>query len=262
MMDQKSQPELIQLAEAKQSIVRRFYRIMLIIVYLTVCVWVIYGIVYAQEYGWTWVATGVSFLWAATVFALQNFIASFFTYLYIICTNQYDHWDIIKIGDLRMTSIGEVTDIGLFSTTIKELDAELLFTGRQFTLPNQIFFTTWVYNYTKHNLLFRHTITTLIALQPWFTCDETLDRYRNIIHHTHQEITTKHPQRYDGLNMHRPKYQYTISEIGIKIEVRINIHFYNVLEFNNLTVCRLVDAHRDGVITLVENKDYRGVFST
>ncbi len=259
-MDQKSQPELIQLAEAKWSIVRRFWRIVMIMIYVTVCIWVVYGIVYAQEHGWTWVATGVSFLWAATVFALQNFIASFFTYLYIICTNQYDKWDIIKIGDPRMTSIGEVLDIWLFSTTIKELDSELLFTGRQFTLPNQIFFTTGIYNYTKHNLLFWHSIKTLLALQPWVGCDELLDRYREIVHQTHQEITLKYPQYYNHTYTHHPKYTYNITDRGIEIEVRVNIHFYNVLELNNLTACRLVDAHRDEVITLVENKDYKGVF--
>jgi small-conductance mechanosensitive channel len=65
-----------------------------------------------------------------------------------------------------MTGIGEVLELGLFSTIIKELDSELLFTGRQFILPNQIFFTAGVFNYTKNNLFFWHTITTLIATQP------------------------------------------------------------------------------------------------
>jgi small-conductance mechanosensitive channel len=234
---------------------------MMTITYFAVCVAVIYGIAYAQEHGGAWVVTGVSFLWAATVFALQNFIASFFTYLYIITTNQYDTGDIIKIGDPRMTSIGEVVEIWLFSTTIKELDGELLFTGRQFTLPNQVFFTAGVYNYTKHNLLFRHTIKTIVASKAWISTDELLDQYRSIIHHTYQEITLKHPERYQHGTIHHPKYYYTISDKGIEIEVRINTHFYNVLELNNLIACRLVDAHRDGVIALVEHKDYRGVFS-
>jgi hypothetical protein len=72
-------------------------------------------------------------------------------------------------------------------------------------------------------------------------------------------MITKHPQYYNHLHVHNPKYTYNITDRGIEIEVRINIHFYNVLECNNLTACRLVDAHRDGIITLVENKDYRGV---
>lgn len=262
MMDEKSPPELVQLAEEKQSKLRRVWRFVMTIIYLTICVWVIYGIIYAQEHGGTWVATWVSFLWAATVFALQNFIASFFTYLYITFTNQYDRWDVIKIGDPRMTSTGEVVDIGLFSTTIKELDNELLFTGRQFTLPNQLFFTAWLYNYTKRNLLFWHSIKTSLALQPWIKCDELLDRYRAIIHATHQEMIEKYVQYYEHAHVHHPKYTYNVTDKGIEIEVRINIHFYNVLELNNLTACRLVDAHRDGLITLVEHKDYRGVFSS
>ena len=235
---------------------------MISMVYIIAFGSIIYGIIYAQEHGNTSLATGMSFLGAATVVALQNFIASFFTYLYISLTNQYDHGDIIKIGDPRMTSIGEVVELWLFATIIKELDSELLFTGRQFTLPNNIFFTTWVYNYTKHNLLFWHTITTLVTAQKWITCDETLDQYRTIIYQTYQETIAKNPQWYDTIDMHRPKYQYTICDRGIEIEVRINIHFYNVLEFNNLTACRLVDANRAGQITLVEHKDYRWVFGS
>jgi small-conductance mechanosensitive channel len=142
MMDQKSQPELIKLAQSNHSRMRRFGRIVISMIYIAAFGSIIYGIIYAQEHGNTSLATGMGFLGAATVVALQNFIASFFTYIYISITNQYDHGDIIKIGDPRMTSIGEVLELGIFSTIIKELDHELLFTGRQFTLPNNIFFTT------------------------------------------------------------------------------------------------------------------------
>lgn len=256
----EQQPELVQLAEAKQSRMRKVWRFLLTMTYLTISIAMIYGIAYAQKHGWAWLATWVSFLWAATVFALQNFIASFFTYLYITFTNQYDKWDIIRIGDPRMTSTWEVVDIWLFSTTIKELDNELLFTGREFTLPNQLFFTAWVFNYTKYNLLFWHSIKTLVAARSWESCDEVLDRYREIIHHTHQEIINKYPQWYSHLHIHNPKYTYYITDRGIEIEVRINIHFYNILECNNLTTCRLVDAHHNWTITLVEHKDYKWVF--
>jgi anti-sigma-K factor RskA len=51
MMDQKLQPELVQLAEAKNSKARRFWRVMMTITYFAVCVAVIYGIAYAQEHG-------------------------------------------------------------------------------------------------------------------------------------------------------------------------------------------------------------------
>jgi hypothetical protein len=259
--DYQKQPELIQLAQAKQSKTRRVWHVFVSLIYITIFVLMIAGIIYVERTWWTSLATAVSFLWAATVFALQNFIASFFTYLYISFTNQYDVGDIIKIGDPRMTGIGEVLELGLFSTIIKELDSELLFTGRQFILPNQIFFTAGVFNYTKNNLFFWHTITTLIATQPWVGCDDLLDRYRTIIHQTHQEIIAKHHQLYERDQTHHPKYKYSVTDRGIEIEVRLNIHFYNVLECNNLTACRLVDAHRNGTITLVEHKDYKGVYT-
>lgn len=256
----QSNPQLMQLAATKQSKLRAMRRILISMIYICAFGLVIYGIVRGQAQ-WGSLATGLSFLWAATVVALQNFIASFFTFLYITIKHQYDIGDIIKIGDPRMTSIGEVTELWVFATTIKELDGELLYTGREFTLPNNIFFTAWVFNYTRDSLLFWHTMTTLLAIRPGLSCDETLDQYRKIIHETHQEIITTHQQRYDNTHIHHPKYKYNISDRWVEIEVRVHIHFYNVLEYNNLTTCRLVDAHRAGQITLVEHKDYKGVFN-
>lgn len=257
----QSNPQLLQLASSKKSKQRRLKRVAISMVYIGAFMLVIYGIVRGQAQ-WGSFATGLSFLGAATVVALQNFIASFFTFLYLTLTNQYDRGDIIKIGDPRMTCIGEVLELWVFSTTIRELDNELLFTGREFTLPNNIFFTAWVLNYTKDNLLFWHTMTMHIALASDQTCEEVLQCYRTIIQTSHTDIMTSHQQRYDNTHTHHPKYKYTITDTGIEIEVRAQVHFYNVLEYNNLTVSRLIDAHRAGKITLVEHKDYKWVFST
>lgn len=142
-----------------------------------------------------------------------------------------------------MSSIGEVVNLGVFTTSVKELDEELMFTGRYFSLPNNIFFTSGVYNYTKENLMFWYTIHTKLRIGAGGS-EDSLARYRNIVQHCHQSLMDSHPQRYENVYQHRPKYKYSLTDSGINIETRISAHFYNVLELNNTITSDLIDAHR------------------
>ncbi|MEI7477556.1 MAG: mechanosensitive ion channel domain-containing protein [bacterium] len=75
------------------------------------------------------------------VVSLQNFVSSFCAYIYLTSTAQFEEGDIIKTGNPMMPVTGEVRRIGFFFTTIREVDEELLFTGRISSFPNNLIFS-------------------------------------------------------------------------------------------------------------------------
>lgn len=54
---------------------------------------------------------GLSLVSAAIVFGLQNYVASFFSFLYIVFSRQYEKGDIIQTGNPFMTVNGKVESI-------------------------------------------------------------------------------------------------------------------------------------------------------
>jgi len=113
-----------------------------------------------------------------------------------------------------------------------------------------------VFNYTKENLMFWYIINTKISILGE-DCETSLSEYRSIVHQCHDQMIQSHPQRYENIYNHRPKFKYSLTESGMNIETRISSHFYNVLELNNSITSALVDAHRAGEISLIEHKDYQ-----
>lgn len=61
-----------------------------------------------------------------------------------------------------MSAKGEVRKIGFFFITIREVDDELLFTGKYVSIPNNLIFSGGIFNYTKNNLLFWHEFTIVL----------------------------------------------------------------------------------------------------
>ena len=90
------------------------------------CIWLVWYFFYRNQY----LLAGATFFWAAVVVSLQNFVSSFFAYIYLTSTAQFEEWDIIKTGNPFMTVVWEVRRIWFFFTTVKEVDTEMLFTWR------------------------------------------------------------------------------------------------------------------------------------
>lgn len=53
-----------------------------------------------------------------------------------------------------------------------------------------------------------------------------------------------------------PKIRLEITDQGIKVHVRILVHFYRVTETNNALMSAITDAHQAGKIHLLKHKDY------
>ena len=82
----------------------------------------------------------MSFFGAAIVVSLQHFISSFFAFLYIRGRGEFDISDIIRVNGAGGQFLGEVRKIGIFFTTLREVDNELMFTGKIVSFPNNFVF--------------------------------------------------------------------------------------------------------------------------
>lgn len=201
---------------------------------------------------------GLGFMWAAWVVALQNFVASFFAYLYINISTIFQIWDIIKTWNPTMPCVWEVLAIWPFFTTIKELDTELLFTWRNISLPNNLIFTWWVFNYTENDLLFWHDMQVLCGVKNQSTA-QALEHVTQIIHTIYDE-SLQDKTCYLHAQKHKPKIILELTDKWILFKISVLIHFYKIMETNNKILSWLIDWHKAGLITLVHHKDYEHIY--
>lgn len=204
-------------------------------------------------------ATGFWVFTAAVVFALQNYVASFFSYVYITISRQFEKGDIISTWNPFMAATGEVKKVGFFFTDIKEVDKELLFTGRVVSMPNNLIFSWGIFNYTKNNLLFWHEfVITLWSKQN--AHEEFLIAKEIIIECYKTLLKEKKYYPVDSLtkdSINKPKFDLKITDKGLECKVRILVNFYKILDSNNTIMCSLIDAHHAGKIKLIDHKDYQ-----
>lgn len=222
--------------------------------FITVIVLIgIWYFLYKNQYLIAW----ATFFGAAIVVALQNFVSSFFAYIYITSTAQFEEGDIIKTGNPFMTVTGEVRRIGFFFTTVKEVDAEMLFTWRVISFPNNLVFSWWIFNYTRRDLLFWHEFTVLLALSSWKTAKEVFNTFREIIMKEYfkslSDDTFYHNSQARDSN---PKFDLKITEKWLECKVRVLVHFYKLLDTNNIITLALLEEQLKWHITLVHHKDY------
>ena len=77
-------------------------------------------------------------------FALQNPIASFIGWVYILIRQSYHVGDRIQIADFR----GDVVEVNYLDTTLWEFTSDYMPTGRLIRFPNSLVLNSAVYNYS------------------------------------------------------------------------------------------------------------------
>jgi small-conductance mechanosensitive channel len=118
-------------------------------------IWVILSILvvfYGFAGQFSYILASLGFVSAALVFALQNFVASFFVFVIVSITKIIKVGDIVKIGPDSENYTGEVTMIGRFYTFIREIspqNQEQL--GRTVSVPNSFLLVHPVINFTVRN---------------------------------------------------------------------------------------------------------------
>jgi hypothetical protein len=86
---------------------------------------------------------------------------------------------------------------------------------------------------------------------------ETISKTLNtIIHDLYTSLLEEDLYEESQARKSIPKVRLEITEQGIKVHVRVLVHFYRVAETNNALMIALTNAHQDGKITLLKHKDY------
>lgn len=158
-----------------------------------------------------------------------------------------------------MSGIGEVRSIGFFFTRIREVDNEMLFTGRVISVPNNLIFTGGIFNYTRKDLLFWHDFTITLDVRER-KAKEVFKTYRTIIMREYFK-TLEDDTYYSDSNARdsNPKFDLKITDKWLECQTRVLVHFYKLLDTNNLIMCALLDEHKAWNITLIKNKDYQRI---
>lgn len=133
-----------------------------------------------------------------------------------------------------------------------------MYTGKTVSFPNNHIFSGGISNFTKKDLLFWHHFDVTL-----FMGETSLESVHNTLNDIIQNIYIKLLKNplYNESEARRakPKIRLEITEQGIKIHVRILVHFYLVTETHNAIMMALTKAHQEGKIQLLEHKDYHWI---
>lgn len=242
------------LIEKKHTTKYRISRVFLLIAYACTTIGIIYLLIEDQR-----LAASLWAFSAAVIFALQNFVASIFARLYIKWAWIYEKWDIIKSGNPFMSAVGEVQEVGIFFTKLKEVDEnDLAFTGKVVSFPNYLIFNSGIFNYTRNDLLFWHEFSVTLACRDQ-DIDKLVANFKDIIWNVYTKtLESKVYNRsflYKNLE-YKPKYQITLTTQWLVIKVRLMVHFYKVFDTNNEVMRTLIKAHKEWKIELLTDNDY------
>ncbi|GAB4147832.1 MAG: hypothetical protein OHK0017_09990 [Patescibacteria group bacterium] len=118
----------------------------------------------------SYLLAGLGIFSAAFVVALQDFVSSFFAWIWIRFRNLYRPKDIIMLSGSHSTMSGQVTDIGIFRTSMKELISDNTLnserpTGRTISFPNNLILKDALTNYTKENKVLWHSLSVIITFE-------------------------------------------------------------------------------------------------
>jgi small-conductance mechanosensitive channel len=129
-------------------------------------IWIVLSVLvvfYGFAGQFSYILTSLGFVSAALVFALQNFVASFFVFVIVTITKIIKVGDIVKIGPDSENYTGEVTMIGRFYTFIREIspqNQEQL--GRTVSVPNSFLLIHPVINFTVRNKILWQNLKVIV----------------------------------------------------------------------------------------------------
>lgn len=174
--------------------------------------------------------TSLSLISAALVFALQDYVACFISWVYIELTRQYKVGDIINIGDStdRKVINGVVSQIGIFRTTVKERFGGDTFdrerpTGKVVRFPNNFIFKFSITNSTVNNRVVFHSTKITITYESDYKLAKVkleevaeqkfLQMKKNHIHYFGENIEI------EDLDGYKPKVYTLIENSGISFTI-------------------------------------------
>jgi small-conductance mechanosensitive channel len=129
-------------------------------------IWIVLSVLvvfYGFAGQFSYILASLGFVSAALVFALQNFVASFFVFVIVSITKIIKVGDIVKIGPDSENYTGEVTMVGRFYTFIREISPQNQDQlGRTVSVPNSFLLIHPVINFTVRNKILWQNLKVIV----------------------------------------------------------------------------------------------------
>jgi small-conductance mechanosensitive channel len=194
-----------------------------LVIFLATSITVLYAFIGNLSY----LLAGFGVLSAALVVALQDFVSSFFAWVWINIRRIYRLKDVIQINANTGKITGIVTEIGIFRTTMKELSVSAKDStmerpsGRIVSFPNNLILKEPLTNFTRDNRLLWHDFSVVVTFESDFElakklAEEVMDKvFTYCVDHKDQYLDDVYNLKY----IYAPKLYMSIDNSGPKIEI-------------------------------------------
>ncbi|MGA1047228.1 MAG: mechanosensitive ion channel domain-containing protein [Minisyncoccia bacterium] len=168
--------------------------------------------------------TILSLFSAALVVALQDFISSFFAWIFIRARNKFKEGDIIQIAGFSGSNhySGRVKKIEAFRTLLFEREGTLegekidkeRVTGRIISIPNNMFLKQPVINATQDNRVVWQTLDLIITFESdWKQAKQILQKIID------QVYTTEYIKEHKITQAYVPQIYTSIADTGVRLSI-------------------------------------------
>lgn len=165
----------------------------------------------------------LSVLSAALVFALQDFVAGFFAWLYIEISRMYKVNERIQITSDTRLIYGTVFEVGIFRTKIRELlggdslDAERP-TGKIINFPNNYIFKYSLSNLSRNHSILWHSFNVVVSFDNDIPLAEKIlkETVKKVFTDLIQNSSEYFDEKYTGVSFYSPKIYPSLASSGVE----------------------------------------------
>jgi small-conductance mechanosensitive channel len=200
-------------------------------------------VIYALASQFSYILTSLGFVSAALVFALQNFVSSFFVFILLSLTKNIKDGDIVKVGPDGESSLGRIIKVGYLFTLLKEIDPETFEeAGRTISIPNNYFLTHPISNFTFVNrVVWQSMEIATKQTADYKKCKSILEKLVN----EKYEWLVKNKSEYLEVNIDveifKPKVIMSIDERGYVFTIHLSCRFNKYNEVFNDLLIQIID---------------------
>jgi small-conductance mechanosensitive channel len=200
-------------------------------------------VIYALANQFSYILTSLGFVSAALVFALQNFVSSFFVFILLSITKNIKDGDIVKVGPDGESSLGKIIKVGYLFTLLKEIDSETFEeAGRTISIPNNYFLTHPISNFTFVNRVVWQSLE--IATKQTADYKKCKSILENLVDEKYNWMI-KNKSEYLEVNidieLFKPKVIMSIDERGYVFTIHLSCKYNKYNEVFNDLLIQIID---------------------
>ena len=209
-------------------------------------------LIYALGGQFSYILTSLGFVSAALVFALQNFVASFFVFILLSFTKNIKSGDIVKVGPDGEKSFGKIVKIGYLFTLMREIDPETFEeAGRTISIPNNYFLTHPISNFTFVNRVVWQTLEiTVTKNSDYSLCKKILTELANQKYELMVQKKLEYLDYEVDIEMFRPKVFMSLGDRGFLFTVHFPSQFSQYNEISDQLLIEIMKEFEKNKIEL------------